>query len=282
MAVPQRAQRWSISPSPDTFFENPPWSDGEGRGIKGRYRLGLEPIDTALWFPFRITPAEQARKTELILQRGRQVYARADAGHGAERLAAQSVASHLRETDVHDLAAASLLVPDDLCVMQKRNDAFVLVAASLCSPSYWSLLDKLEQPLDVIHANVEGLNDRIGPRMQSFFERLPQGRVFQRRNWFAHNDSEPFHPRYVGEISVPAEDLVIRSERQTLTKLNGDVVLFTIHVIFAPLADIRRHPAAQRSLLEATATWSPAEVRDFGAARLQSVRGYVQELQRCA
>ena len=250
--------------------------------MRGRYRLGLVPIDTALWFPSRATPAERARKSTLIEEYGRRVYACADDGRGAARVAAEAVASHLGEHDVQDLAAASLLVPDDLCVMQRRNSAFVLVAASLCAPSYWSLLDKLGQPLDVIHSNVEGLNDRIGARMQSFFERLPPERVFQRRNWFAHNDAEPFHPQDVCETGVPADALMIRSERQTLTKLSDDVVLFTIHVTFAPLAEIRWFPAARRSLLEATDTWSPEEVRDFGTARLQSVRGYVQELERCA
>ena len=40
---------------------------------------------------------------------------------------------------VAPLVTASLLVPDDLCLMERDGDSYRLTAACVCSPSYWLL-----------------------------------------------------------------------------------------------------------------------------------------------
>ncbi len=263
----------STSLSPDAIFQAPPW-----RGAGGRYRLGLSPIDAAQWFPRRISPQERERKVALFHDHRDQVLACLDRGTDAAVLAARSVANHLGASDADSLDKASLLVPDDLCVMQRRGEAYELVAASLCSPSYWSLKEKIGQPLWAIHATVDGLNDVIGARMQRFFERLPLLRIFERRNWSMHVDADRFHPRVLPEPPLPAAAQVLRSERQTLRKLSDDVVLFTIDVRFAAVADLAGYPDAAADMRASMRCWSADEREDFGEARYDALLEYLATL----
>src|SRR5262245_38223608 len=92
---------------------------------------------------------------------------------------------HVNERDAVSapIVRASLLVPDDLCLMEERNGLYRLTAACVCAPSYWRLADKIGRALDGIHAPVPTLNEKLAPSMRQFFARLPDGAVFERRNW---------------------------------------------------------------------------------------------------
>ncbi len=263
----------STSLSPEAIFQAPPW-----RGAGGRYRLGLSPIDAAQWFPQRISISERERKTALLRDEREQVLTCLERGADAAALAARCVAEHLQQSHVESLEQASLLVPDDLCVMQRSGDVYELVAASLCSPSYWSLKEKIGQPLWAIHATVDGLNEAIGARMQRFFERLPLQRIFERRNWSMHTDADRFHPGVQPEPPLPAAAQVLRSERQTLRKLNDDVVLFTINVRFAAVSDLAGHLDAAAEMRENMRCWSADERADFGEARYDALLEYLKTL----
>ncbi len=247
----------------DAFWRDPPW-----RGGKGGYRMGLRPIAIDRWLTERITPEERARKQALLADPGKLVFAAADESTPAQHLLLDVISSLPGVTRPDCSAAhaplvqAALLVPDDLCLMQRRAGAYHLTAACVCSPSYWRLADKIGRTLDGIHAPVPTLNGKLGTTMVQFFDRLPPAAVFERRNWLVHLDNEPFHPRSEAWPLLSINDapqLVVRSERQTLRRLDEDTVVFTIRVTCHPLAEIVGYPDAMTDLLAAFAAMDAEE-----------------------
>lgn len=61
--------------------------------------------------------------------------------------------------------------------------------------------------------------------------------------------------------------LHVRSERQTLAKIDADSILFTIDVGQFPLGSIVRHPAAMADLRRAVIAMTPDERQSFRYAR---------------
>lgn len=256
---------------PDRFWSDPPW-----RGGRPPFRLGLQPVAESVWLPDPICNDEYRRKSMLLAEARQAVLADLPEQIETVRAGAEWVRDALLargyperdHAERHPLARAALLVPDDLCILAPGLEGYVLIGACLCSPSYWRLADKIGKPLVGIHAPVEGLEQAIGPAIARFMDNLPPGRVFERRNWNIHRDAERFHP--VPDVWDPRPGpadcaaLYVRSERQTLRRLDGGGILFTIGVGVYPLAAIRAYPAARMDLLAAIAAMSPAERRSFG------------------
>jgi dimethylamine monooxygenase subunit A len=267
--------------STDPFWAEPPWHGG-----RGGYRMGLRPIDGATWLSEAIAPAERERKGALIARNDPMVFAALAGTEPAQQLALAAVSARHPIGDhapgLPPLARAALHVADDLCLMQRREGPYRLVAACVCSPSYWMLADKLGGTLAEIHQPVPGLDMKLGARMAAFFERLPSGSVFERCNWFLHLDADPFHPApesWTAAGAIDARRLVMRSERQTLARLAEDLVLFTIRVRCRPFAQIAEAPEAARDLLAALASLSDDEraatgYRHYGA----SVTAFLSEI----
>jgi hypothetical protein len=160
------------------------------------------------------------------------------------------------------IVRASLLVPDDLCLMEEHDGLYRLTAACVCSPSYWRLADKIGRGLDGIHAPVPTLNDKLAASMRQFFVRLPNDAVFERRNWLIHTNAEFYQPTSdawhhidAGEVAA----LIVRSERQTLKRLDATTIVFTIRVSCHPLGEIAGHREAARDLLDALHALDDAE-----------------------
>ena len=158
------------------------------------------------------------------------------------------------------LAVAARLVEEDLCVMQPRSGRYALTAASVASPSYWRLADKLGKELLDIHDPVAGLREGIGERMRHFFRELAPGRIYLRGNWFVHASGEPFGtpeqlaPSRQATSPREVERLFLRCERQTLRRLpRTGAILFTIRVFLNPLADLAAQPTLAADILEAFA-----------------------------
>jgi dimethylamine monooxygenase subunit A len=247
--------------SADSFWADPPWRDG-----RGGYRMGLRPIDGSEWLAEGIAPAERERKGALIARNDPVVFAALAGSEPAQRLALAAVSARhpieVEGPELPPLARAAMQVADDLCLMQRTDGLYRLVAACVCSPSYWALADKLGGTLAHIHGPVPGLDAKLGARMAAFFERLPSGSVFERCNWFLHLDADPFHPapeQWAAAGAIDAGRLVMRSERQTLARLADDLVLFTIRVRCRPFARIADVPEAARDLLAALASLSDDE-----------------------
>ncbi len=257
------------------FFCDPPWQGGAPR-----YKIGLSPIDRRAWLQEPASPEDHVRKQTLYASRMNDVVAIQKA---AERHVEPFVAllrDHCGElgyptpaSGFGNFADAALWVPDDLCLMVRSGHQYALAAASLCAPSFWTLREKLGQPLIGLHAGHEGLNELLADRMQAVFERLPQDRVLARSNWFLHGPSQLFEPRD-RTIDDPncVEDAVIRSERQTLRRLNADCVIFTIRVRLIPFARILDFPEAAADMAQTIRNLTAAELLAF------SLRHRISEL----
>lgn len=162
----------------------------------------------------------------------------------------------LDEPEVPPLELASRLVQEDLCLMERREGAWRLTAASVCFPTRWDLPSKLGLPLTGIHDPVPGYREALAHPADRFFDGLRPGRIAVRANWSLVDGPELFQPlrgnrehgRHVTPDNV-AETVYLRVERQTLRRLpRTGAILFTIRVHRDRLAALAAHPERARLL----------------------------------
>lgn len=183
----------------------------------------------------------------------------------------EGVAIDLRNSP---LARAALLIQEDLVLMRKSPEGWRLVAASLCFPSAWNLLEKFRKPLHHIHAPVPefGEGTRNASLIERMFDNLRVEHPVIRWNWSLHDDMKLFHPhsnsgpgRRFGEGDLRGQ-VILRLERQTLRKLpiSGDV-LFTIRIRVDPLEVLEKHPdgAALAQAIDEQLSAMSAEQLDY-------------------
>lgn len=171
---------------------------------------------------------------------------------------------------MHPIDACGRIVQEDVVLMRKRGDEWVLVAASLCFPSRWRLADKIGKGLTAIHGPVPGYDPQIAQPVEFMFDKISVDRPMWRLNWTLMDDATLYQPdvasrwRDRGDVIASGADLgealFFRVERQTLTKLplSGDVV-FTIRTYVRPLAELGG-PEAYQHLITALETADPAMV----------------------
>jgi|GEM_PF-1564598 len=264
------------------FFRDPPW-----RGGAQRYRVGLSPIETRDWLPDAASPADIERKLRLYRSCFQDVMAQTPAGERFVPVLIERLQGFLGERGVPTpdagfgpLADAALWVPDDLCLMVKTAGLWRLEAASLCAPSFWTLRDKLGASLTGLHEGHEGLNELLADRMQAVFERLPEDRVLERRNWFLYGPSDLYEP-LDREIEQPRKltELGIRTERQTLRRLAPHCILFTIRVRQLPFRLIEDYPTAAADMAKSVRALTPAEWLAFSQRhRTEELLHYLDRL----
>ena len=245
------------------FWIDPPWADGEGG-----YRMALRPIATQRWCSTPITPDQQSAKLDLLRHNFAAVVQTSEGSLPAQHLLEHAVAarqpqrppdwspSEPQRRAAGPLVVSALRVPADLCLLQDRGDGdYVLTAGCVTAPSYWRLADKIGRTLLDIHRPVPGLTQALGARMNAFFAGLPERRCFERRNWFIHESPELFQPtpeaRRQLNTAAQALKLVVRSETQTLRRLDQRTLVFTIEVQCHALKHIQNHPHAATTLLAA-------------------------------
>lgn len=226
--------------------------------VPHRFTLGLQPIREAEWL-HRPTIAEMQRKRELL--DGEERPGVLDALSSSE--AAQAELWTLVEAHASDhfddaapnagpplgelpIERAGRLVAEDLLLMERRPaSGWHLTAGCLCFPSRWALADKLGRRMRDIHEPVPGLNARIGPQIENFFDRLAPGRLVCRMNSAIMDDPELYQPPAFTTPPPPAgapvsgARLLLRMERQTLRRLPGSgAVVFTIKTHQMRLPDV--------------------------------------------
>ena len=184
------------------------------------------------------------------------------------------------ETELHPLDRAGRLVQEDLCLMRRDPDTWVLAGGSLCFPSRWRLIDKMGLPTTEVHGPVVGYRSELAARVDHLFDRLADGavdRIVWRRNWFVHPDPELHQPDRppTGDPILPAADcldgLFLRSERQTLRRLDPDGwILFTIRIQQEPLSAFVADPERRRALIEWLRAAPPPQQAHRGVAPEQA------------
>ena len=260
------------------FWQHPPWQGGTPK-----QRLGLKPLALSEWLSQPISVQCRLHKQRLLEERYADVVAVLPHSNAAQ-LALKSRLAHLTHFSsapvryADDIANLAAQVSDDLCLLDVDDDQR-LIAACLCSPSYWRLSEKLGQPLWAVHGGVPGLNRKIGANIDRFIRRAPIMQPFVRCNWFFHGDALRFHLNEETQLPSPVAHWYIRSERQTLCKISARYLLFTIDVVTEPLADLVHFVEAAVDLNLSLQRMDEDEVQHFGGVdkhcRLMS---YVQRI----
>ena len=225
-----------------------PWEDGAD------FAIGLKPLAPEAWLEGgEADPA--ARKDALFATARDLVWAETDGSREgqAEALALVEAALGPGATPgaLPPLYAAARRVPDDLCLMQKREGQWRLTALSLSAGTFFTAAEVVGRSLAELHGPVDGFSDRFLARVQRIFEGLRPNLVLERRNWTVVNSTELHTPRSapirarIGEIAAAeaGQALQLRVERQTLRRLPATGgALFTIRVWLRRLADLAQDP----------------------------------------
>lgn len=160
--------------------------------------------------------------------------------------------------DVHPLVRVSRRLVEDLCVLRRdERGVWRLAAGVVCFPSHWRLDEKIGRSVAAIHHPVPAYDEDLGDRVDRAIEGLRPNQPVWRRNWLLHDHADlfaPTPPTGAGYVRVP-DGLWLRSERQTLVRLDGDVTLFAIRTQQVPLAVLTTKPSLAVSMGEAIRSW---------------------------
>jgi len=139
------------------------------------------------------------------------------------------------------LATMARLIQEDICLMEKRGDEYVLVAATLCFPAFWLLSEKLGQGMTRIHAPVVRYDEEAATRVARLFEWLKPGLPIMRENGHRTPHATLFTPESESVHHAPGQPsrtdaAYWRSERQCMVRLpRTGAVLFSIHTKLWPV-----------------------------------------------
>ena len=245
--------------SENNFWTEPPWGAGEKK-----YRLGLRPIELGEWLNRKIGENLLKHKKNLLDSDYNKVIAVTEDSIDAQICLGKIFG--IKHTKYPDLIAElSLNIQDDLCLMESQGQQ-KLLAASICSPSYWDVRTKIGKPLKVIHDPVSSLDEKIGERIATFIRQAPIKKPFARQNWLIHGDTKRFHLKEEDSLLTDPSCWYIRSEKETLCRFHQDYSLFTINVLFEPLNKIVDYPAALRGLIKSLETFDEDESVYFGGS----------------
>lgn len=163
--------------------------------------------------------------------------------------------------DWHPLAISGLLSQEDICVVQrKKAGKHALIAGFLATPTNWNLSSFMDADMDKIHRQVKGYHKPISEgrtyRLKDTVDKVLEGLQpyplggMARNNQFAMHDdrlalelrdAKPFDADRVSQD--PLNNLVLRSERETLVRLPApydDFTIFTIKPNVFDLSDVAR------------------------------------------
>lgn len=246
-----------MSQQSSSFWINPPWGNGEEK-----YRLGLKPIEKSRWLDRKIDKNLLNYKKEILSSDYESAVACTDDSFEAQRRLADIFG--VTTKNYPDLIAdMSLIIQDDLCLIESKGKQR-LIAASICSPSYWDVRTKIGKPLKEIHRPVTSLEEKIGQRISTFIKQAPVMRPFFRQNWLIHGDVKRFHLKEEKKLSSDPKDWYVRSEKETLCRFHEDYSLFTINVLFEPLKEVLKYPEAKNGLVKSLHSFDEDEEVYFG------------------
>jgi dimethylamine monooxygenase subunit A len=149
--------------------------------------------------------------------------------------------------------------PDFALLRPDSSGQFILVAGCVCFPSHWRLPEKMGRSISAIHEPVPGLNDAIGPAIDTFLLRMKPGTCWTRSNWNLSRTCElnQYPERNVTRVPADctANDVWLRMEHQALVSLPATGgVLFGIRLEHVPFTALHQFPALVQRLRTAIET----------------------------
>ena len=132
------------------------------------------------------------------------------------------------------------LVQEDLCLMERLREEYVLTGGILCFPASWSLTQKLGRPMTSIHDPVPVYDADVAKRVARLFDAIRPEQPLWRMNYLTYDDFVLHQPRREGEKRPqPTDHVFIRCERQCLLRLPVTrAVVFTIHTYVVDAATV--------------------------------------------
>tara|TARA_A100001011_G_scaffold390004_1_gene472583 strand:+ start:495 stop:1337 length:843 start_codon:yes stop_codon:yes gene_type:complete len=234
-------------------FKEPPWLN---LGIK--MRMGLKSLNHLDWLPLNDAHGPDGErffqmqlKKKLREKHKEKIFiALPEAYEASEELvlyvknyfkSLNSLPILKQRKDWHPLYYAGFLIPEDLLILEKKNDKWVLTAGSLYFPAHWSLSDKISKKLSSIHDPVPHYKDNLEKAIDKFFDNMIVGPISSRRNWTIQIDNELFVPNRIWDkdlnINQVPRRIFIREEYQTLRKLpKTNSIIFTIRTHLWPIS----------------------------------------------
>jgi hypothetical protein len=164
-----------------------------------------------------------------------------DAAEEAAKLIAEFCGVPMQAQGIDALVEASLLVADDIVVMQPMGDdqQLVVVAGVVCSPSRWNIQTKLGSNMMAVHNPVPQYADHVGKAVDTTMARLRANQPMVRSNWTIEDHCALFQPvAPSGPLVQDPTQLWIRMERQTLRALpQTGGSMFTIRTYQQPITE---------------------------------------------
>lgn len=162
------------------------------------------------------------------------------------------------------LERAALRIHEDLMLMERKDDEWVMTAGAVCFPTGWSPAANLGRSLAGIHAVVPRFDD-IALAVDRLFARLRPGSIVWRPNWSVVDTATlrlPAGQRRMDPQTTTVDDLHLRIERQTLRRLveHPDAMVFTVRVHRWPLWSVL--PELDLGLLQTLQTM-PDDVANY-------------------
>ena len=224
-------------------------------------QLGLQQLDPNTWMQVdNDYPQFYQHKVETFARRPDNVYFAEPSSTTAQAEFHQQLVAHLqRDYPQHcnkisnqlpftSLWHSSLLVQEDICLLEQIDERYCLTAASVCSPSNWRLEDKRGGNLDLIHKPVPGYQEQLSTRVQRLFSKLKSDAPLLRYNWSLQADNELWWRDDLNPNSIQNRKECMdfsqwywRVERQTLMRLpTTEAIVFTIRIYLHQVANLPR------------------------------------------
>jgi len=158
---------------------------------------------------------------------------------------------------------ASLWVPEDFCILERESvdpdAAYLMTAASVCSPSNWILPEKIGQTMDFIHRPVPEYTEVLAERVNRFLVGIRSGRVLLRYNWSIQEGNELLWRDDLSPASSPilnteaslATRNYWRVERQTFIRLpKSGAIVFGIRIFLHSFEKLRHIDGFNNSITQ--------------------------------
>ena len=158
------------------------------------------------------------------------------------------------DVSLHPIDRCGRLVQEDVCLMERISESWILTAASVCFPTQWDPFSKIGLALDQIHEPVPRYEQDLMPRPGNFMDRISDGMIAARTGWSLTASSDlalNSEDRVVDmHLEKDPSELIVRVERQTLRKVpKSEAIAFTIRIHRWPLKVIREDAELAKDLL---------------------------------
>ena len=158
------------------------------------------------------------------------------------------------DQSLHPIDRCGRLVQEDVCLMERISECWVLTAASVCFPTHWDPFSKIGLALDDIHEPVPRYEQDLMPRPGNFMDRISDGMIVARTGWSLTTSSDlalnSEHRVLDTDLEKDPSEFVVRVERQTLRRVpNSEAIVFTIRIHRWPLKVISDDDELAKDLL---------------------------------